>query len=684
MAQNQIHPTKGAPEPLGSVDVALAHAQQLLQTQGRPQAAAAQASEILKVVPRHPAARLVLGSAQALMGNCADAISTLAGLAREQPRSSAVHFELGLAYAEAGQGSLAVAMLRRAANLKPGWPEVWRRLADLLDLQGDMAGADAARGQFLNTANADPALTTAAAALVANDLPRAEALLRTHLGAHATDIAALRMLAEVAGRLRRYADAQRILERCLELAPGFDGARYNYVQILQRQAKSAAALPEIERLLERDPRNLAYHNLRAAILASLGDYVRAIAVLAAVLRVRPRQPRIWISYGHALKTAGRLDASIAAYRQAIALEPTLGEAYWSLANLKTFRFTAEDEAAMRVALGRAELGPEDRLHLEFALGKAAEDARNYAESFQFYARGNALRLQMRPYRAQDITRYVKRARALYTPQFLNRHRAAGSGCAATDPIFILGLPRAGSTLIEQILSSHSMVEGTMELPDIPALARELEGRPGGAGAGHYPDAVAQLSAEALAQLGRRYLATTRIQRRSCAPFFIDKMPNNWQHVGLIHLILPNARIIDARRHPLGCCVSNFKQHFARGQSFSYSLADLGAYYRDYVELMAHFDEVLPGRVHRVIYEHLVEDTDTEVRRLLDYCGLPFEPGCLRFYENDRAVRTASSEQVRRPINRDGLTQWQQFEPWLAPLKQALGPVLDTYSGEQQP
>ena len=600
MAQDQMYPTSGPQATLGSVDVALAHARQLLEKQGEPQAAAAQASEILKVVPMHPAARLILGSAQALMGNSADAIGTLAGLAREQPRSSAVHFELGLAYAEAGQGSLAIAMLRRAAALKPGWPEVWRRLAEQLDLQCDAAGADEARGQFLKTGNTDSSLTAAAGALVANDLLRAEALLRAHLGTHATDVAALRMLAEVVGRLRRYADAQRMLERCLQLAPGFDGARYNYVQVLQRQAKSAAALPEIERLLEHDPHNLAYHNLRAAILASLGDYVRAVAVLNALLRVRPRQPRIWISYGHALETAGRLDDSIAAYRQAIALEPTLGEAYWSLANLKNFRFSAEDEAAMRTAMGCAELGTEDRLHLEFALGKAAENAREYAQSFQHYKQGNGLRLRMRPYRAEEISRYVARAKALYTPEFLEQHCAATTGCDAADPIFILGMPRAGSTLIEQILSSHSMVEGTMELPDISALARELEGRPCGAGLAEYPNAVRELSSDALAQLGRRYLATTRIQRRSSAPFFIDKMPNNWQHVGLIHLILPNARIIDARRHPLGCCISNFKRHFARGQSFSYSLPDLGAYYRDYVELMAHFYRVIPGRVHRVI------------------------------------------------------------------------------------
>jgi tetratricopeptide (TPR) repeat protein len=642
------------------VDVALAHAQRLLP--GSPQAAAAQASEVLKVVPTHPGARLILGSAQGLLGQGTAAVATLAALAREQPRSAVVHFELGIALANTGDGPHAAIALRKAAALKPSWPEAWRKLAECLDLLGDEAGGAAARAHFLRAANNDPALANAAACLVANDLPQAEAALRAHLEGHPTDVAALRMLAEVADRLRRYGDAQRTLERCLELAPGFDAARHNYAIVLLRQAKAAAALPEVERLLGREPANLTYRTLHAAVLASLGDYVRSIAVLEAVLRVNARQPRIWMSYGQALKTAGRSADSVAAYRHAIGLEPTLGEAYWSLANLETFRFTGEDIETMRTRLARLDLSPSDRLHFAFALGKAHEDDQQYEPAFRHYSAGNAQRLELRPYHAEATTGFVRRAKALYTPEFFARH--CDSGCTATDPIFILGMPRAGATLIEQILASHSQVEGTMELPEIPAIARELSGKPGQARGGTYPEVLSEFAPATLRRLGEQFLSATRAQRRTSAPIFIDRMPNNWLHLGLIHLILPNARIIDARRHPMACCVANFTHHFARGQRFSYSLPDLAAYYRDYVDLMAHFDRVLPARVHRVLYERLVDDTDSEVRRLLAYCGLEFEPGC--------------AEPVRQPLYRAGLDHWKHFAPWLGPLEAALGPVLTRY------
>ena len=517
----------------------------------------------------------------------------------------------------------------------------------------------------------------AAAALVENKLPHAEALLRAHLKQHETDVAALRMLAEVAARLRRYPDAQLLLERCLELAPSFDAARHNYALVLFRQTHAAEALPQIERLLAKEPRNPSYRNMKAAVLAHLGDYSESLEVYEAVLKEYPEQPKVWLSYGHALKTAGRQDEGIVAYRRGIALLPALGEAYWSLANLKTFRFSDADVAAMRAALGRDDLAAEDRLHFQFALGKALEDRAAFEESFAHYETGSAIRRTLSPYEADETSGYVRRSKALLTREFFTER--VGAGSPAPDPIFIVGLPRAGSTLIEQILASHPQVEGTMELPDIGRIARELAGRgPRDSDDARYPGIVASLTCEQLRTLGEQYLAQTRVQRKTVAPFFIDKMPNNIMHVGLIHLILPNAKIIDARRHPLGCCFSNFKQHFARGQSFSYALDDVGRYYRDYVELMAHFDAVLPGRVYRVYYERIIDDTEAEVRRLLDYCGLPFDARCLKFYETERAVRTASSEQVRRPIYREGIDHWKHYEPWLGPLKAALGPVLDRY------
>jgi predicted Zn-dependent protease len=667
-------------EPVGTIDAALAHARRLLEKS--PELAAQQAREILSVSPGHPLAALILGAAQRRAGRALAALEVLEPLATEQPNAPSVHLELGIARSEAGHKREGAAALRRAVQLQPGSMDAWRLLADTLDADGDAAGADGARAHYIKAATKDPRLMAAATALVENNLPLAEAHLRTHLGTHPTDVAALRMLAEVAGRLREYSDAQVLLERCLELAPSFDAARHNYAVVLHRQSKPAAALPQVEQLLAKEPRNPGYLNLKAAILANLAEYAGSIEIYERVLREYPHQPKVWMSLGHSLKTAGRQEESIAAYRRAIGMEPTLGEAYWSLANLKTFRFSEADGSAIRGALRRPDLSADDRLHFEFSLGKALEDEGSYEQSFAHYARGNALHRQVQPYSAEENTRFVGRCKRQYTTDFFAARESAGAPSA--DPIFIVGLPRAGSTLLEQILASHSQVEGTVELPDIPQIARELAGRDEGGERGArdsgapFFDAVAALGAEQLRALGERYLASTRVHRKTDAPFFVDKMPNNCLYVGIIHLILPNAKIIDARRHPLGCCFSAFKQHFSRGQNFTYDLADLGRYYRDYVDLMAHIDAVLPGHVHRVFHERMIEDTETEVRRLLAYCGLPFEDNCLRFYENERAVRTASSEQVRRPIFRDGMDHWRNFEPWLGPLKAALGPVLDAY------
>ena len=664
------------PQLQGSVELALSHARRLLGVQ--PALAAEQAAEILKVVPDHPMAMLLLAMAHRSTGNPQAALAALERLCRKQPESAMAQYELAKTLSSVAQGEAAIAALRRAVALKPDLPDAWRDLGDHLMAIGDASGADAAYARHIKAATRDPRLLGAAAALVDNRIPEAEALLRQHLKQHPTDVAALRMLAEVAARLRRYPDAQRILEGCLELAPSFDAARHNYATVLNRQGKAAAALPHVEQLLAKDPRNPGYRNLKAAILANLADYAGSAEIYAGVLREYPQQAKVWMSYGHSLKTSGRLPDAIAAYRRAIALEPNLGEAYWSLANLKTFRFAEGDVRAIRSALARQDLSDEERLHFEFALGKALEDLAAYEESFAHYRAGNALRRKLHPYSAKENSDFVRRSKALFTREFFAAR--AGSGAAASDPIFIVGLPRAGSTLLEQILASHSLVEGTMELPDIPQLARELAGGNGRDEADAFFQAVPALSGAELRTLGERYLEATRIFRKTGAPFFIDKMPNNCLYVGLIHLILPHATIIDARRHPLGCGLSCFKQHFARGQGFTYGLEDLGSYYRDYVELMAHFDAVLPARVHRVFYESMVEDTEAEVRRLLAHCGLPFEEACLKFYENERAVRTASSEQVRQPIFREGMDQWRHYECWLGPLKAALGPVLTAYPG----
>jgi tetratricopeptide (TPR) repeat protein len=522
----------------------------------------------------------------------------------------------------------------------------------------------------------DPRLMRAGLALVEGQLALAESLLRPHLREKPTDIAAIRMMAELAGRLGRYADAETLLRRALELAPDFTAARANLATALYRQNRPAEAIEMLDRLLDEQPENAAHQNLKAAALGRIGGFEEAIALYEEVLARFPDQPKIWMSYGHILKTVGRLEEGIAAYRRALAVAPALGEVWWSLANLKTVRLDSADVAAMTAALGTPGLSRDDLFHLHFALGKAHDDAGEPERAFHHYAEGNRLRRALIAYDADETTRSVDRSIALFTPAFFS---ARGDwGCPAPDPIFILGMPRAGSTLVEQILASHELVEGTMELPDIPALVKRLGGRTRKSDENAYPEMLAELAPEELRALGEEYLERARIHRRTDKPFFIDKMPNNWAYVGFIRLILPAAKIVDARRHPLDCGFSNFRQHYARGQGFSYSLADMGRYYADYVRLMAHFERVLPGRIHRVVHERLVEHPEREIRALLDLLALPFDPACLRSHENPRAVRTASSEQVRRPINREGMDQWRAYDAYLDPLKEALGPVLDAY------
>jgi len=665
----------GTSEATGTIDVALAHATRLLES--APGLAAEQADEILKVAPNHPVATLVLGVARRCLGDISGAMRVLQPLAQANPGWAAAHYEAGLALSRAGQGEGAIHALRRAVSLKPDLPDAWRALADHFTATGEAAAADAAYANHIRFSTRDPRLLEPALALCDNRIAVAESLLREHLKKYPTDVAAIRMFAEVAARLGRFGDAEKLLARCLDLAPSFAAARHNYALVLHRQHKTADALRETSRLLSEDPQNPGYRNLHAAILGRIGEYDQALEIYADVLKEFPLQPKVWMSYGHALKTAGKRAESIAAYRETLRLAPQLGEAWWSLANLKTFRFAPDELAEMQKQIERSDLNEADRYHLHFALGKALEDARQYADSFHHYERGNALRRQTVDYDGQENTDHVRRSKAVLTRELFGQKQ--GFGCSAPDPIFIVGLPRAGSTLLEQILSSHSQVEGTMELPDIIAMARALGEKKTRREVSKYPEVLASLTAEDCRRLGEEYLARTRIQRKTDAPYFIDKMPNNFAHVGLIHLALPNAKIIDARRHPLGCCFSAFKQHFARGQNFSYSLDEVGRYYRDYVELMRHFDEVLPGRVHRVIYETLVEHTEREVRRLLDYCALPFEPGVMKFYENERAVRTASSEQVRMPIFKEGVEQWLHYEAFLAPLKTALGPALAAWN-----
>jgi tetratricopeptide (TPR) repeat protein len=652
-------------EAPGSLAAAIERASALLADD--PAGAARRAEGILGLVPADPRALLILASARRRLNDPAGARALLEPLARAYPRAALTAYELGLALAAQGENEPAVNAFRRAVSLKPNLADAWKALGDQLFLRGDAAGADSAFAEHLRASVREPALKPAAEHLFRGRLEAAEQHLGAHLSAHPNDAVALHMLAEA--RMRRFRDgeAEVLLARAVEIDPDFDGARFDYATVLFRRHRGTEAIAQLQPLLGRQSDNVAYRNLMAACLALTGEHEAAIAGYRSLLTVFEGQPRIWLNLGHALRTVRRPAEAAAAYKRAIELAPGLGEAYWSLANLKVAAFTPAEEAAMASQLERTELAREDRLHLHFALGKALEDRGQAQEAFANFAAGARLRRQDETYEAEAMTALTRRSMRLFTKAFFADRD--GVGATSDAPVFIVGLPRSGSTLVEQILASHSAVEGTMELPDIGYLASALKG---------YPQALTALDGAALAARGEAYLERTASHRKLGRPHFIDKMPNNFHHIGFIHLILPNARIIDVRRHPMAACFSAYKQLFARGQAFSYDLADLGHYYRDYVALMAHFDQVLPGRVHRVIYEDLVDDTEAVVRRLLEHCGLPFEAACLEFHKNDRPVRTVSSEQVRQPIYRAGLDQWRSYRAWLGPLRSALGPSLETW------
>lgn len=548
-----------------------------------------------------------------------------------------------------------------------------------LRLLGHVAEAEYTEMAAIRASAHNSVLVGSALAIKEGRWRDAEHLLRPYLDGVPDDAAALNMMGQIAMHVGAFAEAADFFRAALATAPSFPAPRLKLADSLLQQNLPGAALQILDEILRADPANFRARAAKAGALTAIGEFSAAAANYEQLLAETDDRPPLWMSYGHVLKTLGRLPDSIAAYRRAIALAPSYGEAWWSLANLKTATLGPDDIAAMMAALQDEQLNANSRLHLHFALGKAHEDEMDFERSFDHYKQANRLRAEDLNYASKSVTEDVDRSIAIFTPRFFADRQNRGN--RSPSPVFIVGMPRAGSTLLEQILSSHSQVEGTSELPYIPVIAREELAVRWRSLNVSFPEYLLQLGPDEPAVLGDEYLRRAALHRKTNRPFFIDKLPNNWMNVGFIHLILPHAHIIDVRRHPLACCFSNFKQNFARGQAFSYSLTDLGRYYSDYVRMMAHFADVLPGRVHRVIYEDLIDDPEAQIRPLLAYLGLEFEEACLRFYENDRAVRTPSAEQVRRPINRSGLEQWKHFECWLDSLKTTLGPILDFYPGD---
>jgi tetratricopeptide (TPR) repeat protein len=625
--------------------------------------------------PEEKEALYLRAVAQRMLGQTAAALDTLAKLEQLHPRFSRLFQERGYCYVALKQAPPAIEAFTRAVSVNPALPASWNMLVGLYRMTGQGTQAAQAAAQVATLQKLPVPVVTASALFYDGELADSERMVRDFLLQHGHHVEAMRLLARIGMEHDVLDDAQLLLEGVLDLEPDYRAARFEYAQVLCRRHLYVEAQQQIEKLLGMERSNRDYRTLHAMTCVGLGQHERAMELYRALLPGAVNPAELHLSIAHSLKTLGRQAPAITEYHAAAAAREGFGDAWWSLANLKTYRFTAAELEQMRVAEASASTGPIDRYHLCFALGKALEDRGEYAASFEYYTRGNALKHAASRYRPEVIEQNTHLQIELCNRELFARH--AGSGAPAADPIFIVGLPRSGSTLLEQILASHSRIEGTHELADITRMVVELQGRDWQLANPRYPGVLAQMTAEDFRRLGEKYLRDTHSYRSGKA-HFIDKMPNNFRHIGLIHLILPNAKIIDARREPMACCFGNLKQLFAHGQEFAYGIEDIARYYRTYLELMRHWDAVLPGRVLRVQYEDVVADLEGNVRRLLDYCGLEFEPACVEFYRTERSVRTASSEQVRQPIYREALEQWRHFEPWLGPLRDALGDAVTRY------
>jgi len=624
----------------------------------------------------------MLAVCQRYLHKYSSALEVLAQLKRVSPDNSRAFQETGHVYRATNNRDAALMAYSQATQINPALERSFSAQIEILespehkDPSGRLKGLLGQLKQQLSELQATPRLLVGVMDLISEGkFVKAEGLCKAFMQKNPQHVEGMRLLADIANRLGILGDAEFLLESAIEFAPDNTKVRIDYIQILRKQQNYKDALGQATLLLQQDSQNPQFQSVFAIECMQSGDYDMALQTFDSILKILPEDPVTLTSRGNALKTQGRTDEAIDSYRRAIKKFPGHGEAYYSLANLKLFGFSDIEITAMESQEYNPMISHMSRVYLDFALGKAYEDKGAFDKSFTYYERGNAAKKLQSRYKSSDLTVEFHAQTEVFDEDFVTSHSQTGN--MASDPIFIVGLPRSGSTLLEQILASHSLVDGTMELPNILTLAQTLRRGERISNTKHYPGVLRNLDPSQLSEFGQKFIEDTRIHRGS-APFFIDKMPNNFRHIGLINLILPNAKIIDARRHPMGCCFSGFKQLFAEGQDFTYGLEEIGTYYKDYVELMDHWDKVLPGKVLRVQYEDVVEDLDTQVRRILDYCGLDFEDSCISFHETERSVRTPSSEQVRQPIYQSGVDQWKNFEANLEPLKKALGPVLKRY------
>jgi tetratricopeptide (TPR) repeat protein len=635
-----------------------------------------EAAELLAAeVPENRDVLHLIAMNQRFLGRIEAALATLRRLEQHHPAFSRLYQERGQCYVALKNAPQAIDAFLRAVNINPALPASWSMLEGLYRMTGQIDNAATAAAHVATLKRLPPEVLTATGLFSDGDIAAAEQVIRAYLLEHGNHIEAMRLLARIGIERDVLDDAELLLEAVLEIEPDYRAARHDYARALMERHKYQRAREELQALLKLEPLNRHYKTLYTSTIVGLGEHEKAVTLYRELLEGAPQPAELHLSIAHSLKAIGRQAESIEAYHAAAAARPSFGDAYWSLANLKTYRFSDAEIARMRAEEAGAGVGLVDRYHLCFALGKALEDREDYAASWHYYERGNAQKRAESRYRPEILETNTRKQIEVCTKEFFAQR--ASFGAANSDPIFIVGLPRSGSTLLEQILASHSKVEGTQELADIPRMVLALQDRIPNLDNPRYPGVLAEMNAADFLKLGEKYLADTRIYRTD-KPFFIDKMPNNFRHIGLIHLMLPNAKIIDARREPMACCFGNLKQLFANGQEFSYSIEDIARYYRTYLQLMQHWETALPGRILRVEHESVVDDLAGSVRRILDFCGLEFEPACVDFHKTARSVRTASSEQVRQPIYREGLDQWRHFEPWLTPLKDALGDALLRY------
>lgn len=669
------NPEIGLNDLVSSLDTA----QKLIQGQDFSAAIAA-LQPLLKSKPDEPEALYMSAVCLRYTQQYDAALASLTHLKSVQPEHGRAHQEEGYNQRALGNTDKALKAFERACFYNPALEASYRARINIHNERSEGARAQRVQEQLKQLLAIPKPLIAVVDLISTGKLIRAEELCRAFLKKIPHHVEAMRLLADIGMRLGILEDAEFLLHSASVLAPDNIPIHIDYVQVLRKRQQHLAAKEQARRLLGREPSNPQFQSIYAVQCMQSGQFDEALATFDELLKVLPNDPITLTSQGHALKTKGESASAITSYQQAIAAYPRHGEAYFSLANLKTYRFSDEEIQQMLALQQDDNLSFMERVHLCFALGKAFEDKKDVKQSFAFYEQGNHLKKSQSRYEAGQITKELELQREHVTAKLLREKRDFGH--ASSDPIFIVGMPRSGSTLIEQILSSHSQVDGTLELPNILSLSQRLRRHTVNGIAPGYPQVLELLNRKELARFGLEFIEDTR-SHRQCAPLFIDKMPNNFRHIGLIKLMLPRAKIIDSRRNPLDCCFSGFKQLFAEGQEFSYSLADIGQYYRDYVRLMNHWDDVLPGFVLRVNNEDVIADLEREVFRLLEFCGLPFEQACLDFHKTQRNIRTPSSEQVRRPVNSAGVGQWRKYSSLLDPLKQSLGAELAAFSQSEK-